>query len=335
MKNQEQLDKILTAKTAEELFGDLTNKTEITVVYRKLARNSHPDMFSDSRDKLKAQQAFIHLSNLWESIGKVSKKHEDIIVTKKHEYHLGNILTKTEMFTIFNATYDAGYKNAELFVTNNPKDTDLAAAHIKALKKIKTDVNPEYLPYFPKIIENLRYRQGSVEKTIIAAEKLDGMYSLREVTERYPEGINAKDVAWIFRRVLVALGNTHEIGLVHGSPNLDSLWIHPELHGLILNNWEYSVDIGDNLKALPQIFKTDYPESVFQKKPVDYKLDLMLAAKTMQKLLRPDAPKQINIFFKGCTLASTPLAADLLYEFDQLLTRLWGERKFHHFTMEK
>lgn len=333
MKAQEQITLILAAKTPEELFGDLTDKAQAAAIYRKLARRSHPDMFSDSREKLKAEQAFIRLTELWESIGKTPKPREDVITTKKHEYHLGNIVAKTEVFTIFNATYDAGYKNAEMFVTNNTNDTDLAAAYLNALKKVKNDVTEEYRPYFPKFIENIRYRQGSQDKIIIVSEKLDGMYSLREVSEKYPNGIDAKDVAWMFRRALVALGNIHEVGLVHGAPNLDAIWIHPELHGLILNNWEYSVETGTPLKAIPQEFKDNYPETVFQKKPVDYKLDLMLVAKTMQRLLDSNSPKQINTFFKGCALASTPLAADLLYEFDQLIIRLWGERKFHNFSM--
>ena len=333
MKATEALQVILKAKTAEELFGDLTNTVAVAAMYRRLARRSHPDMFADTRDKIQAQQAFIKLTELWNIVNKTTTTKKDVILTKKHEYLLGDIITKTDVFTVHNATYDAGYKNAELFVTNSPKDADLAAAHIAALKKVKTDVPDDYKPYFPKFIENIRYRQNGTDLVISAAEKVDGMFSLRQVLERYPKGINAKDVAWIFRRALVALGNTHDIGLVHGAPNLDALWIHPELHGLLLNHWGYSVNSGEPLKALPQEFKTDYPEKVFNKEPVDYKLDLMLAAKTMLSLLDEKAPKQLNTFFKGCALASTPIAAELLYEFDELLVRLWGERKFHAFTM--
>lgn len=331
----QQLELILKARTPGDIFTDLTTEAAINKTYRKLARISHPDMFSDIREKNKANQAFVKLTELWHAARKPVTTSSTVIKTKRHEYTLNDVLQTTEVFTIYNATYDAGFKNAEVFVTNTPRDTDLAEAHITALRKVKTEVNEEYRPYFPKLIETLRYRQpdGS-EHIVVTTEKLDGMYSFRDVLKKYPEGINAKDTAWMFRRVLIALGNMHEVGMVHGAPNLDSLWIHPELHGLILNNWEYSVPTNTPLKAIPQEFKADYPEKVFKKQPVDYRLDLMLAAKTMLRLTDNKTPKQIIAFFKGCAIASTPEAPYLLHEFNELIERLWGERTFHHFSMD-
>lgn len=158
---------------------------------------------------------------------------------------------------------------------------------------------------------------------------------MSKVLEVYPEGIHGRDVAWIFKRMLTALGNAHDLGLVHGAPTLDSFLIFPEQHGIILSEWQYSVESGQALKALQGEYQKDYPEKVFNKEAVDYRLDLQLAAKAAQRLLRKDAPRQFNIFFKACMTTKNFTAAELLREFDILLERLYGKPTFHPFTLNR
>lgn len=329
------LDKILNAKTRQELFGD-GNTESMRQAYRKLARQSHPDMFSNRTEKERAQKAFIRLTDLWESSTKAAKPAKtSLIVTKKHSYDLGIKFNENDVFVAYNATYDAGHEDCELWITRNPQDNDLAQNAGTALKKLNKEVPEEFRAFYPEFIEMFKYRQGGTDRTTIAQKVPDDFVSIAEVKKAYPRGIHGRDVAWMFKRMLVAVGNAHDVGLVHGGISDEAILIHPEFHGLMLRNWQYSVETGETLTAIDGSVRDNYPASVFAKEEQNYRLDVNMAAKIARSLLADDAPRQLRIFFGGCMVNSIPHPAHLLNDFDELLYRIYGAPKFHVFTMPK
>ncbi len=46
---------------------------------------------------------------------------------------------------------------------------------------------------------------------------LDGFRSLTEVGTAYPDGVDPRDAAWMWRRLLVGLGFAHRAGVLHGA----------------------------------------------------------------------------------------------------------------------
>jgi hypothetical protein len=294
---------------------------------------------ADLKDKKVAEQAFIRLTELWNQYNELSTPTKaapakNVIKTKKHAYDLGDVFDNKGMYARYNASYDAGYEKCQLLILKDPKDSDLAASHIAALKKINKEVPDSYMAFFPEFVESFRYRtEDNVDHTVISQKISEGFRPFTNILEVYPEGIGGRDIAWIFKRMLIAVGNAHDIGLVHGSPTLDTFWVHPELHGIVLSDWQYSVQSGEPLKAVSPDFKNDYPGYVFDKENVDYGLDIYLCAKTAQRLMRKDAPSQLNAFFKACMLRKPLEAKYLLNEFDLLLRRIYGEPKFNPFTL--
>ena len=65
----------------------------------------------------------------------------------------------------------------------------------------------------------------------------DELYSLEEVRAAYPAGIDARDMAWMWRRLLTVLGFVHEQRLVHGCVTPDHVLIEPREHKLVLIGW--------------------------------------------------------------------------------------------------
>lgn len=329
--NPEPLKLILSATA----LSDLDDSREPNVVFKRFARKCHPDMYEEGLKDL-AEKAFKHLSGLKDKISNPSKASKSTgIRTKKHNYDLGSpIWSKDDVFVIYPATFDAGHETCFFSIIKDPRDSDLAEASVTSLKKLD-DVPDQYRMFFPKLIESFRYQdQGSgVERRIVVTDRIDGFRPLSDVLKVYPEGIGGRDVAWIFRRMLVALGNAHEIGLIHGAPTLDSFMIHPEQHGIILGNWQYSVEDGQPLSAVPNTHRNLYPVSALKKEAVTYKLDIEIAAKTAASLLKATEPRQLVTFFKGCCTTSTPQAPELLAEFDKMLFRLYGKPKFNEFTL--
>jgi hypothetical protein len=333
--NTKYLDEILAANSAQDLFGDITNKTKAGIIYRRFARNSHPDMYFNSADKIKAEEAFIRLTELWDSVGiKTPKQTKNVIKTRKHEYVLGLKFCTGDIFDRYAATFDAGNKQAELLVTRNPADEDLAENNVYKVKELKEKVPDGFKMYFPSYIETFRWKQGNRNFIVTALDHMDGFYTLAQVKERYPNGVHPKDFAWMFRRMLVAAGNTRDAGLVNGAITPESLIIHPEKHGLVLQDWGYAVHEGEPLTAIPAEYKSMYPQYALDKKPVDYRLDILMLAKTAETLLSPDAPRQFKAFLNGTKVATPPTAGELLEDFDELITRLWGPKAFHPFTMD-
>jgi hypothetical protein len=332
---------ILAAQSAEELFGEPDKKVEASAAYRKFARQSHPDMFVSSVDKARAAQAFIRLTELWELYNngsEMSRPTANLIKTRSHEYSLGFKLSSGDMFDRFEATYNNGADFAEIIVTRSANDNDLAKINSSVITQLTKSVSPEYAMYYPKLIENFIWTQNNIAHEVSAMERIKGFYSLSQVKLRYPDGVDAKDFAWIFRRMLVAIGVAHDNGFVHGAATPENFMIHPEMHGMILRDWQYAITCRNGaetspLVAFPVEFKDWYPSKAMSGLPVGPALDIRMAALTAETLLRADAPPQFASFLRGCQLSSVPPASQLLAEFDDLILRMWGNRKFHVFTM--
>jgi hypothetical protein len=47
--------------------------------------------------------------------------------------------------------------------------------------------------------------------------RLTGFHSLAEVRAAFPAGIDPQDAAWMWRRLLVAVGAAHRAGVIHGA----------------------------------------------------------------------------------------------------------------------
>lgn len=329
--NTATLDLILSATA----LSDLDDSREPNAVFKRFARKCHPDMYEDSLKDL-AEKAFKHLTDLKEKVtGTAKKPRSSGIKTKKHDYDLGSpVWSKDDVHIVYPATYDAGHVNCFFSITKDPRDADLTENAVAALKKLD-EVPEQYRKFFPELVESFRYRDEAtgVDRPIIVTDRIDGFRPLSDVKKVYPKGIGGRDVAWIFRRMLVAIGNAHDIGLIHGAPTVDAFQIHDDQHGIILGNWHYSVQDGQPLKAVPSDWADLYPTYALTKEPVGYKLDIEIAAKTATELLNRDEPRQLFAFFKGCTLTSTPPASKLMAEFDALLLRLYGSPRFNPFTL--
>lgn len=336
------LDEVLNATSLMHLEGaDGKKPNRVFLMY---ARKVHPDMFQDTDTKTKAEKAMAHLSSLKDqSEGKSTgpslskpRASKNVIRTKKHTYELKHLFHKNDTFTKYITTYDDGHKEAWLFILNSPTDNDLAETHIEAIKKID-DVPSDYRLFFPAIIESFDYRDEQTGETrkIISTHVAPGFRTMSDILDVYPDGISGRDVAWMFRRMLVAVGNAHELNIVNGAPTFDSFMIHDAQHGIILSDWQYSVETGQPLKVIPAKYKDFYPQYALDGHPVDDRLDLYVISKMAELLLGKREPQQLRNFFKGCQLSKVPNAAELLSEFDTLLDRLYGKRTFNHFSLNK
>lgn len=200
----------------------------------------------------------------------------------------------------------------------------------------------KYRPYLPTFIGNVIV-DGEFACLF---ERLDGFYNLAQVASYYPNGIDPKDMAWIFRRLLVPLGATHRAGYLHGALTPQHVLIHPEMHGLALIDWTHAVPVPKD--GEPGVPLADYDSTWFPAEAdtthVGTHSEVFMAANLMSWLLGGDPanlvlpsglPREIRIFLSVCLKADWERRPDdawkVLHDFDNAIERLWGKKKFHPF----
>jgi serine/threonine protein kinase len=241
-----------------------------------------------------------------------------------------------EEATIYRALKDGDYY--ALKVSDDGKEGHVAK-EASILSMLLDEPDPRLVPYLPEFHETFVTDGG---KWVNAFTHLDGFYSLKQVLTRYPGGIDPRDMAWMFRRLLVVLGFAYEQQFVHGAIVPDHVMIHPEMHGLVLVDWCYST-----MEEMPQTLWSQeyldwYPKTVLGHEAY-HQMDLAMAARTMLYVMGGDPkygsipdgiPKEYRAFFNAMlmpTMAAHPW--QIKEHFDDLLERLYGPRRFRPFSM--
>lgn len=360
-------DQVLNADGYADIFGSPEHSgvtaDDIQRTYRRLSRLVHPDICA-STDPTKATEAFRRLTALRDRAHAALTKSPSTSGTRvsmrsrQYRHDIGDLLVKGAVGRIYEATSSLAGSDTEqasvLKIATSPRDNDLLEQERRALKILRGGTDDTFHPYIPALLDSFRHRDDGNAHTANVISRLDGFYTLEDVRRIYSRGVHPLDMAWMWRRLLVAVGYAHQSGIVHGAVLPDNVMVHPELHGLVLIDWCYSREVDEHgaiapVKLVQPAYRHWYPNEVTAKQPPDPSTDIYLAARTTVYLLGGDAanktmpttvPRNIRAFLRGCMLENQRKrpqdAWGLLNEFDELLERL-GEpyypRRFRTFTM--
>jgi hypothetical protein len=325
------LDEILQAVTYTDLFKEGT-KREL----RSLLKQAHPDLHP--HDTVKAKKAFIRINELWNMKDTPDVHHtqhqtnpaSNDIATKKNHYHHLKPVRKSNGVQTYKGI-DSNGNIAFLLVSTHPKIGELLIEGVKNLKTVKSNLTNNYKEFFPDTTDAFRINQNGAKLFGVAQTLPEVNYSLREVKEDYPEGIDGRDIAWMYRRMLVAVGNVHDYGIGFGAPTLDAFLITPATHELQLTNWQFSRELGAEISIV-----TDELKHVYQAdKTITREKDLKILSETALNLTNSKTPRPIAVFLKGMTRFPTAHAQEALHEFDEILRKVYGPRTFHEFKMRR
>ncbi|MFG1867726.1 BUD32 family EKC/KEOPS complex subunit [Micromonospora arborensis] len=313
---------VTAARTDADLFGT----DQPARRYRELVAALHPDRLpADPTVRAEALDAFIHVTTRWRARQ----------VTVLGGYRLGTPAHSGDLADL----YDVGADRL-LKLPRRPADNDLMAREAHALRTIAERGDPRYLPYVPRLVDEFPHRDTATgaERRITVLATAPGLHDLDEVRRAYPDGLDARDVAWMWRRLLVVLGLAHRAGVVHGAVLPRHVLIEPDAHGVVLVDWCFSTPVGGTVPALvPGHDAGWYPEEVPRKQPCGPGTDIAMASRCMSWLMGARAPRELHTFAQGCrqrSLGSRPDDAwRLLRELDQVLDRLYGPRTFRPFTL--
>jgi len=363
--------RVCAAADYTALFGTSSGDNDaqaqlVKAAFRELALVLHPDRYSDAADKATAEAAFIRLHQLYTEALK-ALEHDvygqtaplATITTRRAEHQLLRTQAGGDLCDCYMAlTTSKGEPSWRTIVkiTRDVADNDLLKVEAAALKHLRgPDGDPKRYPFIPELVDSFAYSEPhQAARSVNVLAMLDGFCDLTQVNAAYPSGIDPRDMAWIWRRLLLVLGYAHSMGVIHGAVLPQHVMILPEQHGLVLVDWCYSVRENVSyppIKAIAETYRTWYPYEVLQKQPPSAATDIALAARCMVWLMGgnpvtgnvPDTvPRALRAFFKGCLATGQTARPDdawqLLGEFDELLEQM-GEpfypRRFHVFSMRR
>ncbi|WUH96593.1 molecular chaperone DnaJ [Spirillospora sp. NBC_00431] len=338
--NDRELDDALArldrVRVPADLFGD--DEAEAARRYRRLARLVHPDATGG-----RTRDAFVRLNALWRAY---TRDDPTLITTRRHAYRLADDPVRGDLADLFAARPESGGQGVLLKMPRDPRDSDLLEREAVALRQLPKDGDGKFLPYVPRLIETFRHRDASTgaQRQVNVVAALDGFHTLTEVGRAHPGGVDPRDAAWMWRRLLVGLGFAHRAGVLHGAVLPDHVMIHPDKHGLVLVDWCYSVpgcyahvDASGRVPAMVDRFAGWYPPEVPGRQAASAATDIYMATRCMTDLMGDKAPKAMRSFARGCLLpARNRRPSDawrLLAELDELLERLYGRRRFRPFHL--
>lgn len=349
---EELVERLGRAREAIDVFGCLNPATAESLKqrYRTLVLLAHPD---HNPSQVETANQVCQALHQWYAIaqqqiaGLVYGQAPRIRINSQDREYLGHAAAiEGELCDLFPAVSAAD--QVLLKVVRQARDNDLLQAEARALRKIERELAGQRVQaHFPMLIEHvlLSDESGSRRQVNILRMEKD-VVSLADIMRAYPQGIDAADAAWMFKRMLAAIATTHSLGMVHGAVIPTHMLLRLNDHNGILVGWCASVAIGTPLKLRSPIYARDYPPEVGARQPATPATDIFLAASCMVRLLGgyPDGstlpasvPRPIANLLRACLIPAQQRRPDdawqLFEDFDEILGTLYGPPRFRHFSM--
>lgn len=315
---------LAAARTPTEVFG----AENPAAAYRQLAKIVHPDVAPSGEA---STRAFARLAELW-----AEHRRGPTLTTRRRTYSVGEVVASGDVADLVAVSSVEGRGLWKL--ARDPADNDLVVREAHALRQLAERGEERHRAYVPRLVERFTHRAAGVDRAANIITRLDGFCSLAQVARAYPDGVDARDAAWMWRRLLVAIGFAHRAGVIHGAVLPEHVLIHPAEHGLALVDWCYATtEEGETIPAMVSRYAAWYPPEVAARIAPTPATDIYLATRCMTHLMGTQAPPELLRFARGCTLPSPAArpkdAWRLLGELDDVLAARYGRRVFRPFRV--
>ena len=217
-------------------------------------------------------------TTLYLSDWEIGKSDGDVAVaTPTRVYTISDLLFKDDLCNVYRCVYKADDKQWQgMFrIARDVDDNDLVQNEAKTLYHLHSASDyDEFRPFLPYTLESFVYQDATLSKGrqvniygihegISAPNEL---FTLEEIHAYYPNGIDPKDMAWMWRRLLYVLGFIHNNHVVHGAIIPSHIMIEPKDHKLFLSGWGFSVSepskTGKRMTAISSTYDKWYPPEI-------------------------------------------------------------------------
>lgn len=145
--------------------------------------------------------------------------------------------------------------------------------------------------FVPQIVTS---QKSKTEKPVIAfRERGTFHFTLADVMQEYPEGVDFKTAIWIWKRMLMILDWVHANQLVHGAVLPDHVLLDVPNHNARLLDWGYAEPFGHPLKAISAANRAFYPTEVLSGLPLDPRVDIAMMTRCVIAILGGNPAEKI------------------------------------------
>lgn len=327
-----------------EVFTDADARAH-KLTYRKLMKAVHPDrvpahLRATATDLSSKLGALYRVAQASAGTATGGSRSADIVMTSRRGTHTvtADMSRYCDMTRGFRAASTLGGDTVDSFVkiARTPGDNDLLGQEAAVLKRLAQDSGDEFARFYPSLQDSFMLLHDKRRLRANAVGWMDGFYNLEELRLHRPDGLDPLDAAWVWRRMLWALGGAHDIGVLHAAVQPRNVIVHPVMHGVLLVDWCYSLQGMDGefppLTAVVGQHKAWYPPSILAGGTPDAWFDTAMAARTMAYLLGGDPvsmnmPRSVPALMQRYLIritsgVNTSGAFELLAQFDGLLQDL-------------
>lgn len=330
------LEKLLkNTRSAKELYGSDPHET-----YRAFVRLAHPDR--NPGDK-KAEDLFKEVTKLFESL----EEKPVVIKSPKRVYTIVKLLKVGDVSDIHLAQSETDDGILHDYIVKISR-IDEAYKMLDNERKIVGELltaagDTTYRKYFPTLVESFPAHDKIQKRVnVFTAYSSNDIFTGEEIHEKIP-ALDGKHLAWMFKRMLTAVGFAHRQGYVHGAVLPCHVRFDIKNHGVQLTSWGHAVPLGSKITTISKKYKDWYPPEVLEKKAATPSTDIYLVAKTILYLAGVDPNKAFKLdtkqvplkeqrFFQSCVLPGAKMrpsdAWKLEEEFTELLKEQYGLHKY-------
>jgi serine/threonine protein kinase len=338
---------VLEAKVPEDVFGGVVDDAALTEKFREYAFQLHPDRATVANAE-RAMASLSELRNVARARLKAGTygKPQGPTIRSKLVYTNVVPLCAGDICDVYlgECVLDGKQRMAALKWLRDGRDTDLLTNEAAVLKALQASTDPgrdHFMRYLPRFIERTRVMLGKHQHPANIVTYARGTYTLADVINAYPGGIDPRDAAWMWRRLLEILAWVHRQGFVHGAVTPAHVIVRPETHGARLIDWSYAVQLStkSHVKALPSDGRDFVAPEMLAKGVAHPGIDVFMAARVHEALLggRNNAPRRIQNLIEACLLRNPRTRHtdvwDVYQEYEQALRELYGPPKFREFIM--
>jgi serine/threonine protein kinase len=137
--------------------------------------------------------------------------------------------------------YMTSDRAAVLKIARDRRDNDLLENEVRVLSRLypKHQREGNFYRYLPRILDTA---QISDRLHVTVFPYFKEYLSLAEIIQFFPNGVDYRDMAWMYKRILAALGFIHSKGVLHGAILPTHVLVHPIEHGAKILDWSYAMD---------------------------------------------------------------------------------------------
>lgn len=251
------------------------------------------------------------------------------IQTEQNSYDISAVLARGDFAVVYEGRSNQG-EQVVVKIAADGADNDLLLNEARVLRRLWAEPARQH-KHLPGLRDEFRTQDQQVG---LVLERIEGSFDLHQIKERYPEGLPAEHILWIFQRALSVLGYAHSQGTLHANVEPAHLLVNPSDHNVVLLDWTCGVVepglSGERFLYLNEDWSA--PE-VGQRKPPLPSADLYSLGRVMIWLAGGDVearelpegfPEPLARVLRFCTMASPLQRAQDAWE---LYTRLRGLRE--------